>query len=75
MNAETPNSRRQFLKAGAVLGGGLVIGFVIPGARRLAAQPAAAAAVAPFVPNAFLRIGADDSVTVLLSHSEMGQGV
>ena len=77
MNAETPNSRRQFLKAGAVLGGGLVIGFVIPGAKRLAAQPAAAAAAAvtPFVPNAFLRIGADDSVTVLLSHSEMGQGV
>src|SRR4029079_1744936 len=24
--------------------------------------------------NAFLRIGADDSVTVLLAHSEMGQG-
>ena len=26
-------------------------------------------------PNAFLRIGADDSVTVLLAHSEMGQGI
>ena len=26
-------------------------------------------------PNAFLKVGADDSVTVLLSHSEMGQGV
>lgn len=76
MNAETSNSRRQFLKAGAVLGGGLVIGFVVPGAKRLAfAQPAAAAAVASFAPNAFLRIGNDDSVTVLLSHSEMGQGV
>ncbi|KAF1717081.1 twin-arginine translocation pathway signal protein [Pseudoxanthomonas yeongjuensis] len=75
MNAETNNSRRQFLKAGALVGGGLVIGFVIPGARRLSAQPAAAAAVASFAPNAFLRIGNDDSVTVLLSHSEMGQGV
>ncbi|MET1162156.1 MAG: molybdopterin cofactor-binding domain-containing protein, partial [Pseudoxanthomonas sp.] len=76
MNAETNNSRRRFLKAGAVVGGGLVIGFVIPGAKRLAfAQPAAAAAVASFAPNAFLRIGADDSVTVLLAHSEMGQGV
>ncbi|MEP6689325.1 MAG: xanthine dehydrogenase family protein molybdopterin-binding subunit, partial [Gemmatimonadales bacterium] len=29
----------------------------------------------PFAPNAFLRIGSDDTVTVLLSHSEMGQGV
>ncbi|MET0581854.1 MAG: xanthine dehydrogenase family protein molybdopterin-binding subunit, partial [Pseudoxanthomonas sp.] len=58
------------------VGGGLVIGFVIPGAKRLAfAQPAAAATVASFAPNAFLRIGADDSVTVLLAHSEMGQGV
>ena len=75
MNAESSNSRRQFLKTSALLGGGLVIGFVVPGAKRLAAQPAAAAAVASFAPNAFLRIGADDSVTVLLSHSEMGQGV
>ncbi|SDQ83384.1 xanthine dehydrogenase family protein molybdopterin-binding subunit [Pseudoxanthomonas sp. CF125] len=75
MNAETSNSRRQFLKTSAVLGGGLVIGFVIPGAKRLAAQPAAVAAAAGFAPNAFLRIGADDSVTVLLAHSEMGQGV
>jgi isoquinoline 1-oxidoreductase beta subunit len=75
VNAESSNSRRQFLKASALLGGGLVIGFVIPGAKRLAAQPAAAAAVASFAPNAFLRIGADDSVTVLLAHSEMGQGV
>jgi isoquinoline 1-oxidoreductase beta subunit len=75
VNAETINSRRQFLKASALVGGGLVIGFVIPGAKRLAAQPAAVAAVAGFAPNAFLRIGADDSVTVLLAHSEMGQGV
>ena len=75
MNAETSNSRRQFLKAGALVGGGLVIGFVIPGARRLSAQPAAAAAVASFAPNAYLRIGTDDTVTVLSAHSEMGQGI
>jgi isoquinoline 1-oxidoreductase beta subunit len=67
----TNTSRRGFLKAGTVVGGGLVIGFVIPGAKRFAfAQPQAAAAVAAFMPNAFLRIGNDDSVTVLLSHSE-----
>ncbi|KRD34731.1 twin-arginine translocation pathway signal protein [Lysobacter sp. Root916] len=76
MNAVPQPSRRRFLKAGAVLGGGLVIGFVVPGARRYAlAAPAAASAAAPFVPNAFLRIGEDDSVTVLIAHSEMGQGV
>lgn len=76
MNAVPTTSRRNFLKAGAVVGGGLVIGFVIPGVKRLAlAQAAAAGTAAAFAPNAYLRIGADDSITVLLAHSEMGQGV
>ncbi|HEY0503358.1 MAG TPA: xanthine dehydrogenase family protein molybdopterin-binding subunit [Lysobacter sp.] len=78
MNAVTNLSRRDFLKAGAVVGGGLVVAFVIPGAGRFAlANPAAPAADAAsgFAPNAFLRIGNDDSVTVLIAHSEMGQGV
>ncbi|MGH8788161.1 MAG: molybdopterin cofactor-binding domain-containing protein [Cupriavidus necator] len=67
-------SRRRFLAAGAVLGGGLVIGFTVPVARRLL-EAQAAESTTTFAPNAFLRIGADDSVTVLLAHSEMGQGV
>ena len=77
MNAVRNPSRRDFLKTGAVIGGGLVVAFVIPGAKRfaMAQETAAAAAAAPFAPNAFLRIGNDDSVTVLLSHSEMGQGI
>jgi len=65
-------SRRDVLKAGALVGG-LVIAFLVPGARRFAlAQPAAAKLPAP---NAFLRIGTDDSITVLIAHSEMGQGI
>src|SRR5438046_991604 len=36
-------------------------------------QPEAAAAT--FAPDAFVRIGTDDSVTVIVNHSEMGQGV
>lgn len=77
MNAILNPSRRDFLKAGAVVGGGLVIAFIVPGARRfaMAQETAAAAAAAPFAPNAYLRIGSDDRITVLLSHSEMGQGV
>ena len=75
MNAENNPSRRNFLKASALVGGGLVVAFVVPGAKRRAfAQEAPAAAAAP-TPNAFLRIGADDSVSVLLAHSEMGQGI
>jgi isoquinoline 1-oxidoreductase beta subunit len=76
MNRVIEPSRRSFLKTGAALGGGLVIAFLVPGAHRfVAAQEASVAGAAPFVPNAFLRIAADDSITVLLAHSEMGQGV
>nr|WP_283254642.1 xanthine dehydrogenase family protein molybdopterin-binding subunit [Luteimonas galliterrae] len=77
VNAVRNPSRRDFLKTGAIVGGGLVVAFVVPGAKRfaMAQETAAAAAAAPFAPNAFLRIGSDDSVTVLLAHSEMGQGI
>jgi isoquinoline 1-oxidoreductase beta subunit len=62
-----PASRREFLKAGAAAGGGLVLGVTLP-ARR-------AGAAASSMPNAWVRIGSDDSVTILCARSEMGQGV
>ena len=58
-------SRRDFLKAS-----GLVIGFTLPAATRLAQ-----AGEGDFRPNAYLRIGADNRVTVVVGLSEMGQGV
>src|SRR5262245_991766 len=59
----------------AASGTGLIIAFVIPGrAEALLAGPPKKAKPLP-EPNAFLRIGNDDSVTVLLAHSEMGQGI
>src|ERR1700712_1586033 len=81
--AETPQSevsRRSFLKSSALVGGGLVVGFFVPApVRRMAfaqEQPAVGAVKAPLPPvNAFLRIGSDESVTVILAHSEMGQGI
>ncbi len=66
-------SRRDFLKTSAAATGGLVIAFNVPAAKRIAAL--GAAPVSSFAPNAFLRIGTDDTVTVLLAHSEMGQGI
>jgi len=71
VSARKGPSRREFLKTSA----GLVIGFaVVPKTRLLALQqPGAARPLPP--PNAFLRIGEDDTVTVLLAHSEMGQGI
>ena len=69
----SPVSRRGFLKGSAVLGGGLVVAFVVPGGNRFAMAAENEGKV--FAPNAFLRIAADNSVTVLLGHSEMGQGI
>jgi isoquinoline 1-oxidoreductase beta subunit len=73
MNSINRLTRRGFLKGSAVLGGGLVVAFVIPGAHRFAVGAENQGNV--FAPNAFLRIGSDNSVTVLLGHSEMGQGI
>ncbi|HEY1905324.1 MAG TPA: xanthine dehydrogenase family protein molybdopterin-binding subunit [Myxococcaceae bacterium] len=65
-------SRRELLAAS---GTGLVIAFVIPGrAEAFLAGPPKKAKPLP-EPNAFLRIGTDETVTVLLAHSEMGQGI
>ncbi|HEV2085109.1 MAG TPA: xanthine dehydrogenase family protein molybdopterin-binding subunit, partial [Gemmatimonadales bacterium] len=73
MSAPTTASRREFIKTGALVTGGLVIAFTMPGAKRFARAERTPAG--PFAPNAFVRVGSDDSVTVLLAHSEMGQGI
>jgi isoquinoline 1-oxidoreductase subunit beta len=66
-------TRREFLKAaGSVTTMALTIGFQWLGPTRRAA--AAGATPGLFAPNAFLRIGADGSVTVIAKHVEMGQG-
>jgi isoquinoline 1-oxidoreductase subunit beta len=68
-------SRREFLAKSAGAGGGLLIGFALPGAVRSALAQEAPHAAPKVVPNAFIRIAADDTVTILLKHSEMGQGI
>ncbi len=69
-------TRREFLKsAGTVSALALTIGFEWAGStRRALAAAVAPGAAATFTPNAFLRIGADNSVTVIAKHVEMGQG-
>lgn len=73
--------RRDFLKTGAAVGGGLLISLYLP---QLAHAGLSAKTFdnlksgkdsATFAPNAFIRIGTDDSVTVIVNKSEMGQGV
>jgi isoquinoline 1-oxidoreductase subunit beta len=70
MTTRTPVTRREFLETASVVGAGLVIGFHLPPGPRAPVVPAA-----PFTPNAWLRIGADESVLVVVDRSEMGQGV
>jgi isoquinoline 1-oxidoreductase subunit beta len=65
--------RREFLKAGAALGGGLLISLYVP--EFMPAARAADSGVKPVALNAFVRIGTDESVTVISNHSEMGQGI
>jgi isoquinoline 1-oxidoreductase beta subunit len=69
----TEMKRREFLKAGAALGGGLLISLYVP--ELVPAARATDAAVKPVALNAFVRIGTDESVTVISNHSEMGQGI
>jgi isoquinoline 1-oxidoreductase beta subunit len=64
--------RRDFLKFSVAASGGLLIGFYLPGvSKRASAQESAKA----FMPNAFVLIGTDERVSVIVNHSEMGQGV
>ena len=62
-------ARRKFLKSGAAVGGSLVIGVSLPGFN------AAQAAASTSAMNAWVRIGSDNTVTILCARSEMGQGV
>ena len=67
--AKTIN-RRIFLKV-AGTGGALLVGGYIPGLR----EAGTAEAASVFEPNVWVKISADDSVTIMLSMLEMGQGV
>jgi isoquinoline 1-oxidoreductase subunit beta len=73
VSVATEMKRREFLKAGAALGGGLLISLYVP--EFVPAARAAGSAAKPVLLNAFVRIGSDESVTVISNHSEMGQGI
>jgi isoquinoline 1-oxidoreductase beta subunit len=70
MNTLKNPARRTFLKSSAAAGGGLVIGIALPDVFRGAAFAASDSAM-----NAWIRIGSNNSITILCARSEMGQGV
>src|SRR2546422_8555142 len=61
-----PVSRREFLVVSAAAGGGLLLGWSWQTA---GAQETASV----FAPNAFIRIGTDGRVTLIMGQVEMGQ--
>jgi isoquinoline 1-oxidoreductase beta subunit len=65
---ETNLSRRSFLATSAAIGGGLMLSLSLPLGRSEAAQSEG------FAPNAFIRIGSDGQVVLIMPYVEMGQG-
>ncbi len=65
-------TRRQFLSSTTTLTAGLILGFYFPPSNRIA-QAVESATHLKF--NAWLKIGTDDTITVIVAHAEMGQGV
>ncbi|HEY3301228.1 MAG TPA: xanthine dehydrogenase family protein molybdopterin-binding subunit [Methylophilaceae bacterium] len=80
MNLPLNISRRTFIKATALAVGGLVIAFSIPNAKRFVLPGISDANAGEEgkklpTPNAYLHIGTDNTITVMLAHSEMGQSI
>jgi len=72
MPSVTTLDRREFLKHSTAAGAGLLIGFHLPSkSEALLVAPSSE----PLSFNAWLRIASDDSITILIDKSEMGQGV
>lgn len=71
-NLAPKTTRRDFLKV--VAGAGLILGMRLPLAEATAAGESSVETSNGFQPNAFVRVGEDDTVTVVVKHLEMGQG-
>src|SRR5690348_4322154 len=69
MRTQTLN-RRSFLKASALAGGGLMLGF-----HAIAKSAEAELADEIFAPNAFLKIDTNGVITLMSPNPEVGQGI
>ena len=71
--ASSTLSRGDFIRISSSLGAGLVLAFHLPGCSP--SSKSSTSTPTDFVPNAWVRISPSDDITVILSKSEMGQGV
>lgn len=72
-----PLTRRDFLKIGAIAGSGLVVGLQFQGCSDKSARWTRArfGNYREMMPNAWVKISKDNATTIMVSHSEMGQGI
>jgi isoquinoline 1-oxidoreductase beta subunit len=71
-----PLDRRSFLKLATMAGGGLILGYYIrPAGGAEIAKPDVEKVDGVFIPNAFIRIAPDGSITVFSARPEVGQGI
>ena len=72
-------SRREFLKISSAVGGGLLIGIHLGGCKQdtppMDKAAPATSSETTFEPNVWITLRPDDSVTIQVGSSEMGQGV
>ncbi len=75
------SSRRQFVKTGTVVGTGLFSGGLLVGCAMMPDKGPMASALPPSatapgaMPNAWVKVGTDNAVTIICARAEMGQGV
>jgi isoquinoline 1-oxidoreductase beta subunit len=65
-------TRRDFLKVSGTVAGGLALGFYLPNGPKVAQADGGGGYASP---NAWVRIGLDNVVTIMVARSEMGQDV
>jgi isoquinoline 1-oxidoreductase beta subunit len=71
-----PVSRRHFLRATAIVGGGVLLtSYLEPLAGAAAFAEGGSASAADFLPNAFIRIAPSGIVTIIAKNPEIGQGI
>jgi len=70
-------SRRRFLKVSALGGAGLALGIYVAASGEPVKGPSQvwSEAAGGLKPNAWLMVGGDESVTIRVNHTEMGQGI
>jgi isoquinoline 1-oxidoreductase beta subunit len=65
-------TRRSFLKVTALAGGGILLGAYVDPLTEVLAQNSDSTS---FMPNVFIRVSRDNTITIMAKNPEIGQGI